>query len=298
MALVALTFGQGEANPKDALALIFGILGVFIVLLFTLQTHDISEAEAADAHSLELVPAEIDNPATLDEPTLWATMAIRPIDADAVRARKQIWRSTRQSIRTGMLICALIFVTVPPVYLLDTFLPLIVGVPAIVGVALWKSGRLLTSGGELDQAYERANRAMAPLGLTVAERPQVTIETRSAAPPRVGSALHGALVLAGERHGHQVTVQMPAGEGIRSASEVRLATNAPAFQFRARDGRLEADDGAPPAIREALEQLPNSQRWNGVRGTGDKEGIVVERTGVKGDDWVLDLWLAERLADV
>lgn len=36
VAIVALSLGQGEANPKDALALIFAIIGVFIVLLFTI----------------------------------------------------------------------------------------------------------------------------------------------------------------------------------------------------------------------------------------------------------------------
>src|SRR4051794_38179207 len=182
--------GQGEAKPKDALALIFGILGVYLVLLFFLQLRDVSNAEGADARALERAPAQIENPATLDEATLWAAMAVRPIDTDAVRARKQAWGTTRASIHLGMLVCALIFLTVPPIYLLDTFVPLFVGLPMIVGVALWRSLSLI--GGGLDRVYEDAGRAMAPLGLAVVEHPDVTIHPKGVAPFRMGPSLKGA----------------------------------------------------------------------------------------------------------
>jgi hypothetical protein len=56
--LVSLTMGQGEAKPKDALALIFGITGVYLVLLFLFQLRDLSKAEAADAESLDLSPGD------------------------------------------------------------------------------------------------------------------------------------------------------------------------------------------------------------------------------------------------
>ena len=103
-------------------------------------------------------------------------------------------------------------------------------------------------------------------------------------------------MLKGERHGRPVTVRMPA-EGVRSKCEVRLEVASPAFEFRARDGRLKAGDSAPQAVRDALIDVPNSTRWNGVSGSGGADGIVVERKAVKtGGDWLLDLWLAERLA--
>ena len=295
-AFIALTMGQGEANPKDALALIFGVIGVYIVLLFLFQTRDLSKAEAADAQAATLTAEEIENPATLDEPKLFAALAIRPIDADAVRARMEIWGSTRQSIRLGMLICALIFLTVPPVYLLETWITVIVGVPLIAGIALWKSVSLLSSGGDLDQAYERSSRAMAPLGLSVAERPEVVIEPKSAAPFRMGTTVRGALVLEGERHGRHVTVRMPA-EGVRSKSEVHVATHAPKFEFKSSDGKLRPAKGARDEVRQALRAVPGSTRWTGVRGAGGEEGISVERKGVGGGEWLLDLWVAERLAD-
>jgi hypothetical protein len=175
--------------------------------------------------------------------------------------------------------------------------PLVIGVPLIAGIALWKSARLLATGGDLDQAYDAADRAMAPLGLAASERPEIRIEPKSVAPFRMGPGFHGALVLQGKRHGRAVTIRMPADEGVRSRCQVRLAVDSPSFRFRARDGRLKAEDGAPPEVASALKAVPNSTRWNGVRGSGGTDGIAVERKGVGSGDWLLDLWLAERLAD-
>jgi hypothetical protein len=294
--VVALTMGQGEAKPKDALAIIFGILAVYLVLLFFFQTRDLSKAEAADARASDLKPGDIENPAMLDDAKLWAALAVKPIDADAVKARKEVWGMARQSIRLGMVICLLIFISVPPIYLFDTFVPLVIGAPLIAGIALWNSVRLLMSGGDIDKAYETSSRAMAPLGLSVAERPDVVIEPKSAAPLRMGPGIHGELVMAGERHGRQVAVRMPADGG--PDSEVHLALDAPEFEFRARDGRLKAKDGAPRAVADALKGVPNSPRWNGVRGKAGEGELEIERKrSGNPSDWLLDLWLAERLAE-
>ena len=224
-------------------------------------------------------------------------MAVKPIDRDAVRARRQVWSTTRSSMRTGMVVCALIFLAVPPIYLLDTYVPLLIGGPLIVGIALFRSVRLLASGGGLDRAYEQTGVAMAPLGLAVQERPQVSIEARTAVPLRYGPRIRGALVLAGTRHGRPVTVRMPSTDGVRAKSEVRVGVPVPPFELRSRDGRIKAADGAPEAVREALRAVPGSVRWKGVRGHAGPDGITIERTGTKTGDWLLDLWLAERLAE-
>jgi hypothetical protein len=298
VAVIALTMVEpDDPDPKGPLALIFGVVGLYMLLLFFFQSRDLSRAEAADARASTLKPEEIENPATLDESSLWAAMAVRPIDADAIRARKAIWSTTRGSMRLGMLITALIFLSVPPIYLLDTFVPLMIGAPLIAGIALWKSSRLLASGGELDEAYEESGKAMAPLGLELVERPEVVIEPKSVAPFRMGPGFRGALVMEGERHGRRVHVRMPAGRGVRTHSEVFVTGAAREFEFKARDGRLKAEAGAPPSAAARLKAVPNSPRWNGVRGHAGPDGIVVERKSVTGTDWLLDLWLAEQLAD-
>ncbi len=295
MIVVAQSFGQDEAKPKDAFALIFLILGVYLVLLFFLQLRDVSKAEGADASALQGSVGGIENPATLDEARLWAAMAVRPIDKAAIRARRQTWGTTRASIHLGMLVCALIFLTVSPVYLLDSFVPLIVGSPLIVGIALWKSRSLL--GGGIDDAYAGAGRAMAPLGLDLVEHPEVTIQPKGVAPYRVGPELRGALVLEGERHGRHVVVRMPTTAGARSPSRVLLSLPSPEFEFKARDGRLKAADGAPGGIAARLEEVPSSTRWNGVSGGGGDGALEVHRKSTRNGDWLLDLWLAERLAE-
>jgi hypothetical protein len=295
VAVIGLNADPRDADPKGTFVAIFGVVAVFLVLLFAFQLRDLSAAEGADAQAATTPPHEIENPAVLDEADLWAAMAVRPFDRDAIKARKQIWATARGSINTAMLVCLLIFLAVPPIYLFDTFVPLFVGGPLIAGIALWKSLRLL--GGGFDEAYETAGRAMAPLGLDVVEHPDLTIEPKYVAPLRMGPALHGALVMAGERHGRPVSVRMPSTGGVRTPSTVRVGVHPTAFEFKARDGRLKAADGAPEAVRALLAGVPNSPRWNGVSGSGGGEWIEVARKSSKSGDWLLDLWLAERLAD-
>jgi hypothetical protein len=293
--VVASNADERDPNPKGTHALIFGIVGVFLVLLFFFQSRDLSAAERGETKAA-LPQGSIKNPATMEEPALWASMAVKPIDKDALRARKDVWGAARSSIRLGMLICVLIFLAVPPIYLLDTFVPLLIGAPLIALIALWKGLPMIGGGGDVAKGYEAANRAMAPLGLELTERLQITIEPKSVAPFRLGPGVHGATEFAGERHGRHVTVRMPADESVRSLCRVRVEIAAPEFEFRARDGRLKAQDGAPAAIAEALKSVPNSPRWNGVRGKAGADGIEVEHKGVGHGDWLLDLWLAERLA--
>lgn len=272
----------------------FAIIGGYVVLLALLQNLDLSRAEGATVP--DEVPDVIDNPAVLDEPVLWAALAVEPIDEEAVRARRQVWSITRGSMQGAWLVTGLILLTVPPMYLLQSFVPLLIGGPIILLIVLWKSIRLL--GGGVDEAYDAASAAMAPLGLAVVDRPDISIEVKGVTPMRTGPVLRGALVLEGERHGRHVIVRMPATAGVRSPSEVRLALDAPPFEFKTRDGRLKAVEGAPDPVSESLKEVPNSTRWNGVRGEGGEGGLIIHRKSAGNSDWMLDLWLAERLAEV
>ena len=294
VAVIGLNVDERDADPKGTYALIFGIVAAFLVLMFFFQSRDLSAVERGETKAV--AQDEIKNPATMEEPALWASMAVRPIDKDALAARKDVWGAARGSMRLGMVVCVLIFLAVPPIYLLDTFVPLFIGAPLIVLIALWKGLPMIGGGGDVAKGYEAANRAMAPLGLELTERLQITIEPKSVAPFRLGPGVHGATVFAGERHGRKVVVRMPADESVRSMCQIRVEVAAPKFEFRTRDGRLKAEDGAPAAVAEALKSVPNSPRWNGLRGQAGPEGIEVEHKGVGHGDWLLDLWLAERLA--
>jgi hypothetical protein len=298
--LVGLSADPTDANPKETYALIFGVLAVFFVILFALQRSDLNRVSGSDARDSSRGTAEggreIENPTTMADADLWAAMAVKPIDGEAVKARAAGWEAGRRSQNLGMIVTLLIFLTVPPIYLFESFVPLLIGGPLIVIAALWGSIRALMPGGELDSGYANVGKAMAPLGFEVTERPTVNIETRDAVTGRVGPKIRGALALEGSRNGHRVAVRLDSTE-TASRSEVRVATPSAEFEAKSRDGRVRPVDGAPVDIVAALKQTPNSTRWKKVTVEGGPEGIVVTRKGGGQADWLCDLWLAERLAE-
>jgi len=300
VAVIALNTSEGDASPKTTYALIFGVVAVFFIVLFALQRSDLNRVSAEDASGAARGAAEgggqVDNPTTMDDAALWAAMATGPIDREAVKARAAGLGAARRSQNLAMLVTLLIFLTVPSIYLLESFLPLLIGGPLIVIAALWGSIRALMPGGELDRGYENVGKAMAPLGLAVTERPSVSIEMREPVTPRMGPKIRGALVLGGERNGRAVSIRLGEGE-TGSRSEVSVAAALPEFEAKSRDGRVRAAEGAPENVVAALKAVPNSTRWKKVAVEGGPEGIVVARKGGGQSDWLCDLWLAERLAE-
>lgn len=270
-AAIALTMGQGDPNPKLALGLIFGVIAVFCLILFALQRSDLDRAAGSDAAATARAAAEggrqLENPTTLGEADLWAALAIGPIDSDAIRARDEGWDVGRRSLRLGLAITLLIFLTVPTMYLTESFVPLLIGGPLIVIAALYGSFRAIGPGGEISQSYERSDRAMKPLGLAVTERPEGGLEMRMPATPGFDYRLRGWTVLSGSRHGRPVTVRI-GGHEDAGVSEVIVGGSA--NEYEAKSKRLSVRSGP--------------------------EGIVVSRRKGRPQDWLCDLWLAERLA--
>jgi hypothetical protein len=296
VAAIALTMGASQARPKLALGLIFGVIALFVVLLFALQSRDVTRVEAASVPDAPPPPGALDDPTTLSEPDLWVALAVHPITDEAIRARTEVWGTVRSSMRLGWVITLLIFASVVPMYLLDTFVPILVGAPLIGLIALWKSFGLLRSGGVLDESYERVGAAMAPLGLGLVERPTVWFAPRLDR-PLFSPEFAGATVLEGRRHDRGVSVCFPAGgSGVRAPSAVTLAGAVPQLEASFRDGRLRATRGAPPQVGRALGSLPASKRWSGVKVEGGPAGLIVYRRSSREGDWLCDLWLAERLA--
>jgi hypothetical protein len=295
VAIIGLTMGSGEVeDPKPIYALIFGILAVFFVILFTLQRADLNRVAGRSLRGAQRAVAEgrgIENPTTMSEPDLWAALAVGPIDDEAIKARSEAWDIGRRSQGLGMVVTLLIFLTVPPIYLLESFVPLLIGGPLIAIAALYGSFRAIAPGGEMDKGYESVDKSMAPLGLAVTERPTVSIEMRDPVTPRMGPKIRGELVLSGERYGRPVSARLGGGR-----SEITVGASSPEFHGKARDGKVRPDKGTPSEIADALKALPASTRWKRVEVTGGPEGIVVTRKGGEQSDWLCDLWLAERLA--
>lgn len=297
--VIATTTGQGEANPKLTLGLIFGAIALFCLLLFALQRSDLGRAASGDAAATGRAAAEgggqVENPTTIGEPELWAALAIAPVDADAIRARDEAWGVTRRSQNLAIVVTLLIFLTVPTIYLTESFVPLLIGGPLIALAALYGAFRAIGPGGEISQSYERTDRAMKPLGLRVSERPEGGFEMRMPTTPGFDYRLRGWTVLSGERHGRPVAVRL-GGHEDAGTSEVHVGGPAPEFAARSSDGRVRAKDGAPMAIEAALAAVPNSTRWKRLEVSAGEQGIVVVRRKGEQGDWLCDLWLAERLA--
>jgi hypothetical protein len=269
-AVIGLTAGEGESNPKLALGLIFGVIGIFVVVLLLLQRGDLAHVAGDDAQNRGRAAAEggreVENPAALSEAELWAALAIAPIEADAVAAQAETWDAGRRSIKLGAVIFALIFLTVPPAYLLESFVPLLIGVPLIVIAALYGSFRAIGPGGELDRGYARLERAMKPLGLQLTARPKGGFEPRGPTMPGFDYRLRGLTELSGERHGRAVAIRF-GGHEDAGHSEVAIAT--PCHEFEAESKRVAVHSGP--------------------------DGLVVARRKAAPGDWLCDLWLAERL---
>jgi hypothetical protein len=122
VALIALNADSTDPNPKGTMALIFGVIAVFVVILFVLQRSDLERVAGGDAKAVQRAVAEggkIENPTTMEEQQLWAALAIKPIDNEAVEVRGSMWDSSRRSQKLGWVVMALIFLTAPPIYLLE-----------------------------------------------------------------------------------------------------------------------------------------------------------------------------------
>jgi hypothetical protein len=287
--VIALSADSTDPNPKLQEGLIFGVIAVFVVLLLLFQRGDMNRGASGDAHSFAKGAQEVDDPTKLADGELWSALAVHPIDDDAIKARREVWDAGRRGLKLGAAICALIFLSVPPIYLLDTFVPLFVG-GALIGVlALYGSYRAIGPGGEVDSGFDRMDRAMKPLGLSLTERPTVRMVPRAPTMPGYSARLFGPTAMAGERHGHKVDVRQESG-----MSEVTVHASVPEFEAKAKDGRFATVDGASNASA-VLSGLPASERWRGVQVHGGHGGVVVDR---KGDPsaWLCDLWLAERIA--
>ncbi len=263
--LVALSAPETDPNPKAQLAVIFGLVGGFVFLLLIVQGADLRAASRVRTTALLAPGTPVENPMTIPQVDLWAALAIEPVGDEAAQAHEEVWGTVRESHRTAWIVSILIFTCVPMTYLLETFVPVLVGAALIGIVAVIASFRVVGSGGGLDRAYESMDRSLEPLGLSMDERPTVGVTSRPTPPYGLKTDVRGGLLFSGERHGRAVSVAMADG-----ASEVRVAGDVPSFEAKARDGKVRGKRKGelPPAIEEALSSVPSSTAWKGVTARG------------------------------
>ena len=198
-----------------------------------------------------------------------------------------------RSMRSGRNMTVLVVVLMVPALALQKPLLIVLGAIPIVGYGLVLAANVLRPGGTLDEAWQAADRRVAPLGLRGAERPDVAFV------PRVGGAgveskLVGPTVLRGERHGREVTVTIAGGR-----TETHIAAAVAPVRLKGHRQRVRVDgdgDGASFAVDALVARIPASARWTGMRLEAGQGGITVRRPGIS-EAWLFDLWLAERLAE-
>ena len=88
------------------------------MILFALQRSDLERVAGGDARGTARAAAEGGRadrePDDDGRAELWAALAVKPIDPEAIAgARAQMWDAGRRSLRLGMVVTLLIFLTVP-----------------------------------------------------------------------------------------------------------------------------------------------------------------------------------------
>src|SRR6266540_2357363 len=64
---------------------LFGLIGVFFFGLLFLQRRDLDAGAAVDAKHGVGGPRQIEDPTKLDEGELWAALAVKPVDSEALQ---------------------------------------------------------------------------------------------------------------------------------------------------------------------------------------------------------------------
>jgi hypothetical protein len=103
---------------------------------------------------------------------------------------------------------------------------------------------------------------------------------------------HGAAILEGTRRERSIHI-----ETLDTHTLTNIREDTPSFSLHSPDGKLSAKNEVPDSVKKAMKGLRKAKRWKGIKVTGGKEGITVERDTQKQNMWLYDLWLAEYLLD-
>lgn len=294
ISIVAAT-GSNDPSGKDAIPFIIGSIAVFIVGLLALQWRGIYKArapEGPDPNAARAGKGTDDAGQVSSYNELMALMATEEYDEAKIGKARQgsfgLMRGYMGYTTVLVLIC------------------LVLGGLGITGnlpnVGEWKYfpyAPFVLAPFALALVYfmmrkfgEAAADQLTPLGLGMTEMPKPGVRP---VPWGAGaqSAVRGATVMAGTRHGRGVEVRL---DGRRHTTAVNAKT--PEFEVDVEGDRLVAKQGAPAPVVKAIEGLAPSSHWKKLKSVkGGSEGIVAERKVDTGQGWLWDLWLCERLAE-
>lgn len=159
---------------------------------------------------------------------------------------------------------------------------------------LGRVGKLFRSISPAQRAMSESDALTAALGLRITEMPQRV----NPGGPEGHSYQEGETVMQGKRYGREVEIRIGAKE-----YRTRLGGATREFHVRGEDGRLVPSADSLDVLRWETESLPADDRWVHIEVRGGAEGVRVLRRvkGMKRKQeglWYLDLWLAEKLAEL
>lgn len=285
---VGLNYKPGDEPPY---ALIGAAVGIYLLGILGMQAVDLvrrkpQEAAPVPAGQLPQTPEQLMAALTLP-------------GADAARARAGAQGSRRFSI--GLFIpTALVAILLPLggyLYVSGTvtqvWQPLGETGPGIPVAALPGLAVVLLLLAALPRNMGRA-RSLADdynsgLGLAISRTPSIILLPRVGT-DGVGAHTIGPTTFEGDRYARHVVVDAYAG-----STAVPVQQHTDTFEVVGKDGRLQVEQG-PAWVQSVLAGVPQDPRWHKVRIRGSAQGVLAERRGSALDsDWMLDLWLAERL---
>ena len=285
---IGLTSKPGDDPPY---ALIGGAVGIYLLGILGMQAVDLvrrkpQAAEPVPAGQLPQTPEQLMAALTLP-------------GADAARSRAGAQGSRRFSI--GLFIpTALVAILLPlggylyvsgavtgvwqPLGETGPGIP-IAALPGLAVVVLL----VLLLPRNMRRARSLADDYNSGLGLAISRTPSIILLPRIGT-DGIGAHTVGPTTFEGDRHGRHVVVDTYAG-----STAVLVASPTDTFEVVGKDGRLLVEQG-PAWVADALAGVPQDPRWHKVRLRGSAQGVLAERRGSALDsDWMLDLWLAERL---
>jgi len=299
--LVAIVFlvvrvGISTKPGDDPPYLLFGAaVGIYLMGILLMQgiallrTNPTPEVEATPAGELPQTPQGMQAALTLP-------------GADGERARSGAKRAHKQSI--GLFIpTALIAILLPLggyLYISGTvtgvwqpFGETGIGIPiaALPGLAMVLVMALMLPF-NMRRAREATDDYNSGLGLRISATPKSILLPRIGT-DGIGHHVVGPTVMEGERYGRHVVMEAYSG-----STAVLVQAPTEPFRLTGSGGRVSADGPVPGWVNQALTRVPSDSRWHKVTIEGGPAGIRADRKGSALDsDWLVDLWLAEVLAD-
>jgi hypothetical protein len=271
---MALYVGIGSVSVFMVLIIGYWIVQIVFLGYGSLQPADLSQKH--DRNDLSILSSWN---------SLFAAMVTEGGDAEAM---KKAARKGNSSLIIWFLWSAVIglfpiLLMVPYVFGLLEWSYLRYGVIFYLGVIVMMCFVTIFLGGRAAEAGEEV--MLAPLGLKLTGLPDVV-------PTGTGVGVRGATLMEGIRFGRAIRITVGVGQ---VTTQVQYA--APLFVVKNRAGDLEAEDGTPGPVQDALKPLRKAKRWESLEVTGDKDGIIARRNRKGQNMWLYDLWLIERIVN-